>query len=1066
MFLKTFVTFLCLVSFLICCAGSAQAQIDTATIVGTVRDASESIVVGAEVMARRVATNETFTAVTNSNGDYRIFPLPVGEYQVTVKSRGFKTETKTGIILEVGKTSRVEFGLTVGDTNERIEVVSQAPLINTESPAVGQVIDNQKLIKLPLNSRDFATLAALTPSVNAPRGTVYGGGVAAGTATGIFVRGHRRGDNAFYLDGTYMADGNGATSIRPNIDALQEFEIKTGLYGAEYGVRPGGQVIAVTKSGTNELHGNVFLFHQNDNLNARNFFQKTKTEYKRNQFGATLGGPIYIPRLLDGKDKAWFFIAYQNETIRNFVPLTGIVPTADQKAGRFTTTIRDPLTGQPFANNTIPTNRISPVAQKLLDFWPSPNTTGSLNYTSPNSVANSENPQFIARIDFKTSDTNRWSGRFAYDSLPFLLTDAIQTFSHTRPRKSWFQSFSNTRTISGRYVNVASFHFFRRPFNAGVSNPHVEAAAGLNIPALLQPNLNPGAGLPRISVQGLLAIGDNGGPVTSAANLGNWQVKDDFSFQQGSHFLKLGVEYRKHYNLFNLATNASFTFTNRYTGNPFADFLLGFPMQTRSGGETQRGSFTQTSLYYYVQDDWKVNQRLTLNLGLRYELRLPWRDKRGFMSNFDPRTSTFNPPLQNLTLQPFETGRFTADEPLLEWRSKDGFLPRIGFAYRIGDRTVIRGGYGTFSNEPDVTVTQEFGSNPRPNALVRIFNASATTPNISISDPFPAALAASAIPRVTGVETPLKLTKTHSYGLSIQRELGGNWAAEIGYQGSHTANLMETVSFNDAVPGTGARQARRPNPAYQDIMFTMADADAWYDAMEIKVQKRAGTDGLFVLGSFTWSKGLDTASVNSAQLGIQRQRSINMPLHLNKATSDTHVPRRLVVTVGYELPFGPGKKFLSEGLAGRIIGGWSVQGILALQDGAWITAFLPGDALDTGSTFSQWPNLVRDANIDPGARTVARWFDTSAFVRPTGFVYGNAGRAPIEGPGLKNFDISIQREFRFKERHRLELRMDGFNFFNHPNFGLPGQNFGTGGFGVIGNALDPRFIQVGFRYNF
>jgi len=1066
MFKKPCVALLYVISIWICFAGSGRAQIDTATILGTVRDASESMIVGAEITAKRVATNETFTAVTKSDGDYRLFPLPIGEYEVTAKFIGFKTETKKGIVLEVGRTARVEFVLTVGETSELIEVVSQAPLINTESASVGQVIDNQKLVTLPLNSRDFATLAALTPSVNAPRGTIYGGGVAAGTATGILVRGHRRGDNVFYLDGTMISEGNGATTFRPNIDALQEFEIKTGLYGADYGIRPGGQVIAVTKSGTNELHGNAFWFHENDNLNARNFFQKAKTEFKRNQFGGTVGGPVYIPGIYNGKNKAWFFAAYQNETIRSFAPLTGVVPTSDQKSGRFATAIRDPLTGQPFANNTIPTSRINPVAQKLLGFWPDPNTAGALNYTSPNSVANSDNPQVIVRMDLKSSENSKWAGRFAYDSSPLLLTDAISTFSHSRPRKSWFQEFSNTRTIAGRYVNVASFHFFRRPFNAGVSNPHVEDARGLGVPALLQNSLNPGGGLPRVNIQGFLSIGDNGGPISSAANLGNWQLRDDVSFQQNSHFLKIGSEFRKHYNFYNLTNNAIFSFTDRYTGNPFADFLLGVPMRTQSGGETNRGSFAQNSVYFYLQDDWKVNQRLTLNLGLRYELRLPWKDKRGFMSNFDLLTGRLDPPLQSLSLASYQTGRFEPNAPLLEWRKKDGFLPRISFAYRVAEKTVVRGGYGTYSNEPDVTIIQEFGSNPRPNALVATFNASAATPNISLSDPFPQALAASAIPRHTAVETPLKLSKTHAYGFSIQHEFLNDWAAEIGYQGSHTANLLETVSINDATPGTGARQARRPYPNFQDIVYTVPDADAWYDAMEMKIQKRAGRNGLFLLGSFTWSKGLDTASVNSNMLGIQRQRSRNLPLNLNKATSDTHIPRRLVLTVGYELPFGPGKPYLSDGALGKIVGGWSFQAIAALQDGPWITIFLPGDAIDTGSALSQWPNLLRTPNLDPGERAVARWFDTSAFVRPTGFVYGNAGRAPVEGPGLKNFDISVQRKFKIAERQRLELRLDGFNVFNHANFLLPGQSFGTAAFGVIGGALDPRFIQIGLKYQF
>ena len=1039
--------------------GSAVAQVDACSIVGTVRDLNEALIPNAEITVRKPATNETLSTVTNSTGDYRFFPLSVGKYEVKALAPGFKTEIRREIVLEVGQTLRMDFALPIGEPSETVEVRAQAPMLTSENATMGQVIDNKKLETLPVNSRDFATLAALAPGVQAPRGTIYGNGVASGTLSGILVRGHNRGDNVYYLDGSMISEGNGATSFRPNLDGLQEFEVKTGLYGAEYGIRPGGQIIAVTKSGTNSVHGSAFWYHENDNFNARNFFEQRKAEFKRNQFGGTVGGPIYIPKIFNGKDKAWFFAAYQNEKVRRFVPLTVVVPTVAQKTGQFTTTIRDPLTGMPFPNNRIPAERINPVAQKLLKFYPDPNTAASLNFTSGQSGANSDNPQFIARIDFAFSENNKWHARFSYDDLPFLLTEAIPTFSHVRPRSTWLQEVTNTTTIAGRFVNVASVHYFLRAFNPGVSNPHVEDAAALGIPALLSDRQNPGGGLPRVNITGIVPIGDNGGPITSAVDIGNWQFKDDVSFQQGSHFIKVGAEFRNHYNFYNLGINPSFSFLARYTGNAFADFLLGLPASTQTGGEQIRGDFSQKSLYLYVQNDWKVSQKLTLNLGLRYELRFPWRDKEGFMSNFDPATATLDPPLVT------ETSRFVPNAPLIEW-SKNGFLPRLGFAYRLRESTVIRGGYGIYSNEPDITIIQELGSNPRPNSLIQVFNANATTPTISLSNPFPTGLNVISTPRLAGVETPLKLSRNHAYGISLQQAFLRDWAVDVGYQGSHTQNLLETVSFNDARPGTGARQARRPYPQFQEIIFTMPDADGFYDSMELKVQRRAGSEGLSLLGSFTWSKGLATAANNSAILGIQRQRSINMPLSSNKSTSDTHIAKRAVLTVGYELPFGPGKSYLRHGVLGKIVGGWNVQGIGVFQDGPWISVFLPGDALDTGSALSQWPNRIADPNLEDSSRTVARWFDTAAFARPTGLVYGNAGRAPVEGPGVMNLDFSLQRDFRFTESQRLQLRFDAFNITNHPNFGLPGQNFGTASFGVIGNALDPRILQLGIKYYF
>jgi hypothetical protein len=702
----------------------------------------------------------------------------------------------------------------------------------------------------------------------------------------------------------------------------------------------------------------------------------------------------------------------------------------------------------------------------MLSFWPDPNTAGALNYTSPNSSANSSNPQVIFKIDFKTSDNNRWSGRFSHDSSPLLMTSAIATFSQTRPRTSWLAEITNTRTFHGRFVNVASFHFFRRPYYAGVSNPHIDANASLGVPALLQSNLNPGLGLPLFNVSGFISIGDNGGPISSAVHLGNWQGKDSFSFQHGSHFLQAGVEFRRHFNFYDLANNAIMNFNNRYTGNAFGDFLLGFPITTATGGETNRGRFAQNAIYSYFQDDWKVSSRLNLNLGVRYEVRLPWIDTRGFMSNFNPGTWSLNPPLQNLALQPWQTGRFQSGVPLITW-NKDTFMPRVGLAYRLTEKTVIRTGYGIYVNDnPDVTNLQNLGANPRPNAQVLTFNASATTPNISASNPFPQALASAATPTYYGIQTPMKVSGTHAWGLSIQREIARNWAGEIGYQGSHTSNLQETVSFNDAVPGTGNRQARRRNAAFQSVIISMPDADAWYNAMELKLQKRAGRDGISILGAFTWSKSLDDASGDSNVLGNQRQRSINWPLYLNKATSDTHIPRRLVLTVGYDLPFGHGKAFAQSGVGAMLLGGWALQSIAVFQDGPWIPVFISGDPLDTGSSFSQYPDRARNPNLDVSNRTLARWFDTAAFVKPVGLVYGNAGRAPVEGSGLKNVDFSVQRTFSIAEKAKLQFRADAFNISNHPNFGLPGQTFGTAAFGAIGSALDPRFIQLGLKIAF
>ena len=394
-------------------AGSLlYAQIDTGTILGTVALLDGSPVNYAQVSIRRVDTNEAVELLTNQTGYFRRDGLRVGRYQIVVRLEGFRTEVLRDLILLVGQSLRADFQLQKGTATDEAVNQAEAVLLGGGRTDVGQVIDQEKLDTLPVNSRDITKLAGLaagaTPSA-ANRGNVQ-------------VMGMRFKDNLTYIDGTLFTHGDGETPFKASTDALQEFDVKTGLYSAEYGIRPGGQITAVTRSGTNEVHGNLYWFHRNDNLDARNFFEQRKAEFKRNQLGATLGGPILIPGLVDGRDQAWFVVSYQFRSIRETRPLTGVVPTDVEKRGEFSSLILDPSTGEAFSENRLPEQRLDPVARKLLPFWPSPNTPGPLNYTSPDSTANLDNPQFISRLDIKTSDSSRWVGRFIWDSSPQVST--------------------------------------------------------------------------------------------------------------------------------------------------------------------------------------------------------------------------------------------------------------------------------------------------------------------------------------------------------------------------------------------------------------------------------------------------------------------------------------------------------------------------------------------------------------------------------------------------------------------------------------------------------------------
>ena len=538
-----------------------EAQIDTGTILGRVLLADGSAAANAQVSIRQMHTNEVAELLTGPAGYFRRDGLRVGRYQLTVALPGYRTQVIRDLDLLVGQSLRADFRLQPGTAADATVQQAAPALLGAGRTDLGQVIDQEKLDSLPVNARDIGRLAGLAA----------GAAPSASNRGNVQVMGMRFKDNPTYIDGTLFTHGDGETTFKASTDALQEFDVKTGLYSAEYGVRPGGQITAVTKSGSNQFHGNLYWFHRNDNLDARNFFEQRKAEFKRNQMGATLGGPLLFPGLFDGRDRAWFFLSYQFRSIRETRPLTGVVPTDAEKRGEFAAPIRDPANGQFFPGNRLPDHRLDPVARKLLRFWPSPNRPGSLNFTSPDSTANLDNPQLISRLDFSTSPGNRWAGRFIWDSSPVVSSRTFSAFSAVQPLRTYGQSISNTRTFGSGLINAASIHWFFRPYLAGPSHPKPQVPLSLGIPQLLTSEADR-SGVPTVVIQGYTGIGDSG--AVGHANLGNWQVKDDVSWSRGNHTLRGGVEFRQHYNFYVMQRRSRFEFFSRYTGHAFADFLL------------------------------------------------------------------------------------------------------------------------------------------------------------------------------------------------------------------------------------------------------------------------------------------------------------------------------------------------------------------------------------------------------------------------------------------------------------------------------------------------------------
>lgn len=1066
-------------ALLVVSALPAVGQGDKAVVVGTVSDTSGAIVVNAQVELKRVSTNDQLSTQTTDTGDYAFRGLIPDFYELRVSASGFKTEVRSGLKFDVGGTYRIDIPLAVGQVSDVVEVNAVAPILKTESPELGQVLDNAKIMNLPLNNRDvFGGLAALTPGVMS---TSTGGGL--GSSLTFTVKGLRNSDNVGMIDGTLVSETNAAVEWNINPDAVQEFELKTGLYGAEYGTKPGGQFSVVTKSGTNELHGTVFDFLRNNHLDARNFFDPgPRPQFKRNQFGVNAGGPVYIPKLFNGKDKVFWFFAYDGQRVRRFQSLTGSVPTQDQKNGIFTQAIIDPLTGQPFPGNQIPQSRLSPQAQKFLQFWPAPNTAGrGFNYTS-SSPSPSDNDEIIARIDFKTSANSRWSGRFIYNNQPLLFANPLVVFTRTDNLSNWSQNITNTRTIKNNYVNEFGIHFYRRPYFPGSGRSQSPADFGKTLGIPNWPfNQVDSIGVPVVSITGFLTVGDGGsfGPVPE----GNWQIKDNFTFTKGAHLIKAGYEYRRQYLIFGFLNRSSFGFSNdRYTNNSFANFLLGYLTSATAAGE-DRLNFHINNHSWYFNDSWRVAPKFTVNIGLRYELRSGFIDKRGFLTNarigcvlanptnpvpqcYDPKPTILNPPFPL-------TGRYEAGKPLYT-PTKTGFQPRVGLAYRMTPNTVIRTGFGLYGNEPAggmIYSALGCGRNPRANAGGQSFTSSPSSPNLVFSDPFntSALVPGAALPLLGGFEDPAPQWYVENWGFSIERSLTPDTMIEVGYQGSHSVHEVLITEINDATPGPGNRQSRRPVPAAQSIQSLAGNGSSHYNALEVKFEKRAGRSGLSALSAFTWSKSIDYMGGRFRGFGgdpsASRFVTRNLPLSLNRGPGESNIPGLLTIMVGYELPFGRGKPYQTDTVVGKILGGWSINQLTTLRKGLWFTAG-DIDRLDVGSAAGQRPQLVGQPNLPAGQRTPARWFDTAAFAVPPPFTYGNAGRGILEGPSLVNTDFSLLRSFRLAEQRRIEFRFEAFNIFNHPNFVLPDNNFASPTFGVIGSALESRDLQFGLKIYF
>lgn len=1054
---------------------AAQA---TGQINGVVTDASGGVLPGVTIEATNTGTGAVRTAVSGADGGYTIPLLQPGDYTVRASLQGFRTAVREGVRVVVTETARAVFELEIGQVTETVTVTAVATLVETANATRGIVIDEQKVVDLPLNGRNFTQLGTLIPGVVAPPAALGGQGGDAtpggfGNATGGFnVNGMRNQSNNFLLDGATNNDTfNTGFVLRPPPDAIQEFKILTHAFGPEYGRNAGSVVNVVTKSGTNTFTGSLWEFNRDESRQARNYFasrDQEKPELKQNQFGGALGGPIVRNRLFG----FGYYEGFRNDSgVTNNV----IVPSAAQRAGDFSalaTAIRDPLTGLPFPGNVIPAERLSPVATRLLDeFVPLPNSPGNRYILSP--TINDVRDQFGLRVDYQLGRNQSLLGRYMRSDTERITPRVIAAVDQRSLATLQDVMVSHNYVISSNVINQARFSINRISANPAVTSGLSPQAYGINLA-----NTNPlAAGLPSIAVQGFFgggaaALGDQQQPFVNRVNH-VWQAANDLTWVRGRHSLKFGVDVRRE--AMQIASinrpNGDLTFSGGITGNSMADFLLGVPAQVRAT-TTQTVQDGYGWLFAgYAQDEFRVTPNLTLNYGVRYELPTPFIDRNDAITSF--RTGMQSQVYPNAPVglvYPGDPGIPRGVVPT----DKNNFAPRVSVAWDpFGDgRTSIRSAFGVFYDalagqgdffqsgvlSPPFTPLVELNT-PTPITLADPLAAVAGPPN-----PFPPALT------IIGWGDQFKSPMAYHFNVGVQRQLGRRFGTEVAYVGSRGFNLPIFMEVNPGLytPGQTTR-GERLMPAYSLVRPTFSVAQSWFDSLQTSV-RMLPTRGLNFLASYTLGKATD--HVSGLNIGGEPrpvlpvvqgdQASIDRALAAEKGPALFDVRHRFVLSFGYELP----RLTEQNTLVRAVAGGWQLNGIYQAQTGTPVPISI-GGVLDIRYMTNR-PDMTCDANNGP--KTTQQYFDTSCFqalsLAETGERPGNVGRNTVRGPGFQRTDLSIFKNFDFGGRQRIQARIEAFNLFNQARFGQPVGTFGAANFGQIQTAEDGRIIQLAVRYSF
>lgn len=1106
-------------------AASTFAQQGRGTILGSITDATGANIAGASVLITNIETNVAFRTQTNESGFYSSPPLNVGTYSIAAEKQGFKKSVVSKLTLEVDQRATVDLRLEIGALTDSIEVHGEAVLLDTSSPTVGKVVEGRRIRELPLNGRNALALTLLTPSVKSNAGPTNSGFTDRGTQiSSISINGGPNSMNGLVLDGnSNTLSYIGEVSIPPAVDAVEEFKVQSGTMSSEFGYTAGGLINLVTKSGTNSWHGSAYEFLRNDKLDARNTFATRKNPLRYNQYGASVGGPVR-------HDKTFFFFNWEDYKLRLGSPLIASTPVAAERQGDFSNSldatgklipIYDPATTRAnpngsgfvrdiFPGNRIPTGRLDPVAQKVLEFYPLPNRTPSNAFANTNNFQRQQSSlvdsrQFHARVDHRFNDRNSIFGRFSW-------------FTHNPFGTGFFEDpVGNSRDDHAQNKNVviSDTHTFTptliNEFRIGISRQHftfISASYNQNWPSKLGlPASVPSDVFPTFAF-GFTNIGN--GTVGARGSL-NWDIQEMVTKIRGAHTMKVGWNHRllQGSNRQSTSPSGTFNFNARLTADPqniagtginLASFVLG---QTASAtgervlGNTQAGYATS----FFFQDDWRVNRKLTLNLGLRYDIQQKPVERNNGASNFDPYTKD---PLSGFLGRMIYAG---VDGAPRSFRNEDhnDFGPRFGFAYDVrgNAKTVVRGGYAIFY--PSIFFRNNFGSTAGfANTSTSYTSSGADFAAFDLRNGFPTPLIEPQGPKlgpsaflgqnVNYAESSAPTPMSQQWNLSVQQQLPYRFVIEATYTANHGTHFNAAAydlnqmdlqylalgnALNDQVPNPNAgkvpgalggatlarSQTLRPYPYYQAINVSNPSLGNFSSNLFLLSVERKSASGVTVLFSYTAGKVMSDGLWTPVDFGPVEQtneygfQNGKFDRRTNKSVDPTDVSQRAVISLLYDLPFGRNKLY----------GGWQFNTIGTMQTGIPLiirgaTNFLANRPNSTGTSAK-----LSDRNVN-------RWFDPDQFINPPNWTYGNLGRVlpDVRSPGTVNWDLSVLKNTRIKERLNLQFRAEYFNFLNHVNLGTPGVSFTAGPdgknrnatLGVITSARDARVGQMGLKLVF